>query len=113
MVATRCHFNYLLSVKILKGLLQRLRHKSDILKEYDRTIREHLSKGIIEPVSLAEKTANEVYYLPHHGVGIVCRDKATTKLRVVGPIPEWVSVQGSQIPPDNSHLILMLQISSS
>ena len=51
--------NYLLSVKRLKGLLQRLKHEPEILKEYDRTIREQLAKGIIEPVSLADKTANQ------------------------------------------------------
>ena len=72
--------SYLLSVKRLKELLC-LKHEPEILKEYDRTIIEQLAKGIVEPVSLAEKTANQVHYLPHHGV--VHRDKVTTKLRVV------------------------------
>ena len=34
----------------------------------DRTIREQLAKGIIKPVSLAEKTTKQVHHLPHHGV---------------------------------------------
>ena len=60
--------NYLLSVKRLKGLLQRLKHDPENLKEYDRTIKEQLTMGITEPVSLSEKTTNQVHYLPHHGV---------------------------------------------
>ena len=73
--------NYLLSVKRLRGLLQRLKRDPELLKEYDRTIQEQLTKGVIEPVSPDEKTNNQVHYLPHHGV--VHSDKATTKLRVV------------------------------
>ena len=73
--------NYLLSVKRLRGLLQRLRHDPTILKEYNRMIQEQLAKGIIETVSPGEKTTSRVHYLPHHGV--VRSDKATTKLRVV------------------------------
>ena len=70
--------NYLLSVKRLKGLLQRLKHDPGILSEYDRTIQEQLAKGIIEPVSVDENSAIRVHYLPHHGV--VRHDKSTTKL---------------------------------
>ena len=73
--------NYLLSVKRLRGLLQRLRHDPTILKEYDCTIQEQLAKGIIETVSPGEKITSRVHYLPHHGV--VRSDKATTKLCVV------------------------------
>jgi hypothetical protein len=73
--------NYRLSVKRLKGLLQRLKHDPEILVEYDRTIREQLDKGIIEPVPIGKNTTDRVHYLPHHGV--VRRDKSTTKLRVV------------------------------
>ena len=68
-------------MKRLKGLLQRLKHEPEILKEYDRTIKEQLANGIVESVPAAEETKGQVHYLPHHGV--VCRDKATTKLRVV------------------------------
>ena len=70
--------NYLLSVRRLRGLLRQLKHDPE---EYDRTIQEQLAKGVIEPVFPDEKTTNQVHYPPHHGV--VCSDKATTKLRVV------------------------------
>ena len=43
--------NYLLSVRRLRGLLQRLKRDPELLKEYDHTIREQLTKGVIEPVS--------------------------------------------------------------
>ena len=62
-------------------MLQRLKRDPELLKEYDHTIREQLTKGVIEPASPNEKTTNQVHYLPHHGV--VRYDKATTKLRVV------------------------------
>lgn len=42
--------NYSLSVKGLQGLLCRLRQDPEILKEYDRTIKDQLEKGIIEAV---------------------------------------------------------------
>ena len=73
--------NYQLSLKRLKGLLKRLRHDPKIMEEYDLTIKEQLSKGIIESVNPEDKTAEPVHYLPHHGV--VRSDKLTTKLRVV------------------------------
>ena len=71
--------NHLLSVRRLRGLLQWLKHDLEILKEYERTIQEQLAKGVIEPLFPNEKTTNQVHYLPHYGV--VCSDKATTKLR--------------------------------
>lgn len=73
--------NYLLSKKRLEGLLRRLKHTPEILKQYDSTIQEQLTEGIIEPVSPEEKTTNQVHYLPHHCV--LRTNKATTKLRVV------------------------------
>lgn len=73
--------NYQLSVNRLKGLLRRLRRTPDLLHQYDSTIQDQFSKGIIEPVDSNEETTNLVHYLPHHGV--VCTDKATTKLRIV------------------------------
>ena len=73
--------NYLLSMKRLKGLLQRLKQVPEILHQYDSIIQEQLSKGIIEPVASDESTSNPVHYLPHHGV--LRTDRATTKLRVV------------------------------
>ena len=73
--------NYHLCVKRLRGLLQRLKHDPKILEQYDCTIQEQLTKGIIEPVSPGAGIPCQVHYLPHHAV--VRRDKATTKLRVV------------------------------
>ena len=73
--------NYSLSVKRLKGLLKRLKHSPEILSQYESTIKDQLSKGVIEPVPLDMKTDHAVHYLPHHGV--VREDKDTTKLRVV------------------------------
>ena len=71
--------NYQLCEKRLRGLLKRLRHEPEVLKQYDSTIRDQLEKGIIEPAP--EETKSTTHYLPHHGV--VRSDKTTTKLRVV------------------------------
>ena len=73
--------NYQLSLKRLQGLLCRLRQDPAILKEYDRTIKDQLEKGIIETVQVGEPTSDRVHYLPHHAV--VRQEKTTTKLRVV------------------------------
>ena len=73
--------NYSLSVKRLQGLLHRLRQDPDILREYDRTIKEQLEKGIIEALPDEGSTAISFHYLPHHAV--VRQDRSTTKLRIV------------------------------
>lgn len=44
--------NYHLSKKRLRGLLSRLKQSPSILKEYDATIRDQLSQGIIEVVPI-------------------------------------------------------------
>ena len=71
--------NYQLCEKRLRGLLKRLRHDPEALKQYNSTIQDQLEKGIIEPAP--EETKSTTHYLPHHGV--VRSDKTTTKLRVV------------------------------
>ena len=73
--------NYALSIKRLQGLLCRLRQDPEILKEYDRTIKDQLEKGIIEAVPDGESQPAQTHYLPHHPV--VRQDRTTTKLRVV------------------------------
>ena len=73
--------NYQLSLNRLQGLLRRLKQEPAVLKEYDNTIQEQLSKGIIEAVSPEETPPTTTHYLPHHAV--VRRDKSTTKVRVV------------------------------
>ncbi|XP_064394514.1 uncharacterized protein LOC135341786 [Halichondria panicea] len=72
--------NYALSLKRLKGLLRRLRHDPDVLREYDMVIKTQFEQGIVE---LVEDLANrpDVHYLPHHPV--IRKDKMTTKVRVV------------------------------
>ncbi len=44
------------------------------------TIRDQLSKGVIEAVAPDEKPPQISHYLPHHAV--VRRDKSTTKVRM-------------------------------
>lgn len=74
--------NYLLSRKRLGGLIKRLRHDPEVLKEYDSIIQSQRSQGIVEEVNLQEESVNgQVHFLPHHAV--VRRDKSTTKVRVV------------------------------
>ena len=73
--------NYQLSLKRLRGLLCRLKQDPIILKEYDRTIKDQLDKGIIEVVPMGKPIPHRVHYLPHHAV--VRQDKTTTKLRIV------------------------------
>ena len=73
--------NYLLSLRRLRGLLHRLKHKPTVLQEYDQTIKTQLESGVIEVVPDGELQTTQVHYLPHHPV--VREDKSTTKLRVV------------------------------
>lgn len=70
-----------LSRRRLTGLLWQLKQSPEVLKEYDSIIRTQLQDGIIELVKEAAPCAGVVHYLPHHGV--ICRDKDTTKVRVV------------------------------
>ena len=72
--------NFNVSLKRLKGQLVRLKKEPDILDEYDKTIKDQLSSGVIEPVIELER-ADKIHYLPHHAV--VRKDAKTTKVRVV------------------------------
>lgn len=73
--------NYSLSVKRLRGLLRQLSQDPEILKEYDCSIRQQLSDGIVETVNMREPCTNPIHYLLHHAV--ICQDKPTTKLCIV------------------------------
>lgn len=73
--------NYSLSVNQLRGLLHRLRHDPNILKEYDHAIKDQLSQGIIEAIPQDESSIIRTHYLPHHA--IIRQGHATTKLHVV------------------------------
>ena len=56
-------------------------NKPDLLREYDKVIKDQLAKGIIEPVNDSSTLSRNVNYLPHHA--IVRQDRETTKVRVV------------------------------
>lgn len=76
------HIDYLLSKKRLGGLVKRLRHDPEVLREYDSIIQSQRRQGIVEEVNPQEESANcQIHYLPHHAV--VRRDKSTTKVRIV------------------------------
>ena len=71
--------NYHLSKKCLLSLLHRLKQNPSVLQEYDATIRDQLSRGIVEVVDSEEdQSANVTHYIPHHA-----QDKETTKLCIV------------------------------
>ena len=68
----------------LEGLLKRLHHLPEVLKEYHAVMQEQLRKGIIEKVVVDEANQNAdkiIHYLPHYAV--IRKDKQTTKLRIV------------------------------
>ena len=65
--------NYASSLRRLQGLLNRLREKPDILKEYDSVITDQIESGIVEVVN-EETKPDVVDYIPHHAV--IRRDKS-------------------------------------
>ena len=72
--------NYATSKTRLKSLLGRLRNEPEILREYDKVIREQLKAGVIERVYQSDE-GGMVHYLPHQAV--IRKEAETTKLRVV------------------------------
>ena len=74
--------NYQLSKKQVWGLLCHLKQCPSVLLDYDATIEEQLSKGIVEQVKKSDYSIpGETNYIPHHAV--IRQDKQTTKLHVV------------------------------
>ena len=72
----------------LRSLHSKLKKQPELLKEYDKNIKEQLAAGIIETIPAHHKSSNDevssnqaIHYIPHHGV--VRKDRTTTKLRVV------------------------------
>ena len=67
----------------LEGLLKRLHHHPEVLREYHTVMQEQLRQGIIEKVvdKPQQNAGNIIHYLPHHAV--IRKDKQTTKLRIV------------------------------
>ena len=72
--------NYRLTCIRLGSTLRRLQRTPEILREYDKVIRDQEERGIIEAVNPALTTDN-IHYLPHRE--IIRTDKQTTKLRIV------------------------------
>ena len=72
-----------LAKRRLEGLLKKLHHLPEVLKEYHAVMQEQLRKGIIEKVvdEANQNADNIIHYLPHHAV--IRKDKQTTKLRIV------------------------------
>ena len=74
--------NYGIARKRLISLVNKLKYKPEIFKQYDDYFRDQLTAGIIEEVSKEDLGIDEwTHYIPHHAV--VREDKDTTKLRVV------------------------------
>ena len=67
----------------LRLLHRKLQKQPEIMAKYDKRIEEQLATGIVEKIPEGEeiKEGNDVHYLPYHGV--IRKDKATMKLRVV------------------------------
>lgn len=70
-----------LALKKMKNLVARYkaRNQHEVLKQYDKIIKEQLAKGIIEEVKTIA-TSNRVHYQAHHGVETPLK---STKLRIV------------------------------
>lgn len=58
--------NYSLRYSRLASLIRRLRKSPDVLREYDRVIKDQESRGIVENVG--SETGMRVHYLPHREV---------------------------------------------
>jgi hypothetical protein len=73
--------NYGLALGRLKGQLNRLQARKDLLRKYNDIFAEQLQNGVIEEVSTGFTTGMIVHYLAHHPVETPA--KSTTKVRVV------------------------------
>lgn len=73
---------YELSLSRLGSTLRRIRQQPEILREYDKAIKDQMQRGIIEEIPEMQKASLEkVYYLPQQAV--MRRKKETTKPGVV------------------------------
>jgi hypothetical protein len=72
--------NFELSKDRLMGLLRKLRHTPELLREFDNIINEQLQNQIVVPVRASEGE-RRLHYIPHHAV--IRMHKVTTKVRIV------------------------------
>ena len=73
--------NYELSVGRLKSLQKRLKDDPELLRKYDKVIKNQLAKVVIEVVDDQKQQGNKQHYIPYHAV--IKSEKDTKKLRVV------------------------------
>ena len=73
--------NYMLALKWLKSLVNRLQHDPELLQKYSNIINRQVHKGIIETADNFTSSGTRSHYLPHHPV--LTPSKATTKVRIV------------------------------
>ncbi|MCG8078471.1 MAG: hypothetical protein JAY75_19800, partial [Candidatus Thiodiazotropha taylori] len=69
-----------LAIGRLKSNVARMRHKPELMKQYNTIIQDQLNKGVIEKADYTLVNGPR-HYLPHHAV--INPHKPTTKLRVV------------------------------
>ena len=74
---------YQLSENRLRSLYFKLKRDPDLLRDYDKIIRDQEQAGIVERVPEEETSINKswVHYSPHHAV--IRKDRETTKVRIV------------------------------
>ena len=77
--------NYRMCEIRLRSLHFKLKKDPDLLRDYDKIIREQEQTGIVERVHEEESSSTvnnaRIYYSPHHAV--IRKDRETTKVRVV------------------------------
>ncbi|XP_065892443.1 uncharacterized protein [Dysidea avara] len=73
--------NYILALKRLKSLVNRLQHDPELLQKYSNIINRQVHKGIIETADNFTSSGTRSHYLPHHPV--LTPSKSTTKVRIV------------------------------
>ena len=87
--------NYGLCQNRLYSLLQRLRQRPEILREYNEIINQQLQSGVIEVVTDPHEKVQpgSIHYIPHKE--ILHSHKSTTRLGIVYDISSKISGQVS------------------
>ncbi|KIH48473.1 hypothetical protein ANCDUO_21457, partial [Ancylostoma duodenale] len=108
-----------IALKRLRSVIEMLQGKPDLLREYEKTFNDQLTKGIIEEIP-NDKSAEGVilHYIPHQPV--VTPAKETTKLRIVfdasahfrgSPSLNDIIHQGPLILPELYAMLLRFRVS--